>query len=287
MLTLRHIFKRPRLIVAGSFGAIVLAGVVFFLSGSFHAEKSTAPVISVNTTTKNTTAVKSSVTAKPKTAPTSPAGTPSAAPTMPTPTHTAAPQPVSTPTPAPVAQGITLNDDSSYHVVINKKHPNSPLDYIPPDLVAIGSQQMRNAPATAIRQMQADSGANVWIIAASGYRSYATQTSVYNGYVAQYGQASADTFSARPGYSEHQSGLAMDFSPIDQSFASTAQFSWLQANAYKYGFILRYPDGKTDVTGYEYEPWHWRYVGTTVATDMHDRGVQTLEEYYSVSGGGY
>lgn len=153
--------------------------------------------------------------------------------------------------------------------------------------MAIGSQYARAAAASAIVSMQQDSGPDVWIISASGYRSYATQTAVYNNYASQYGQASADTFSARPGYSEHQTGLAMDFSPIDIAFAGTAQFSWLQANAYKYGFVLRYPEGKSDITGYTYEPWHWRYVGSDVATDMHDRGITTLEEYYGVEGGGY
>jgi len=135
--------------------------------------------------------------------------------------------------------------------------------------------------------MQNDSGSNIIITPASGYRSYATQTSVYNNYVSQYGQASADTFSARPGYSEHQSGLAIDFSPIDVSFASTAQFTWLTHNAYRYGFVLRYPEGKTYITGYTYEPWHWRYVGVTTATDMHNRGIPTLEDYYGIEGGDY
>ncbi len=177
--------------------------------------------------------------------------------------------------------------DPSYSVIANKKHPLSPLTYAPSDLVVIGSQQMRSAPAEAVRQMQKDSGPDISLIAASGYRSYEKQVSVYSSYVARDGQAEADTFSARPGYSEHQTGLAIDFSPIDDAFADTAQFTWLQNNAYKYGFVLRYPNNKTDITGYVYEPWHWRYVGVEVATDMHIRTIETLEEYYSVTGGEY
>jgi D-alanyl-D-alanine carboxypeptidase len=209
---------------------------------------------------------------------------PSAAPTTPP----ASQSPAQTPTqPAPTPAAPQLPDDASYHVVINKKHPISPIDYAPPDLTPIGSQRLRAAAASAVQTMQNDSGSNIIITPASGYRSYATQTSVYNNYVSQYGQASADTFSARPGYSEHQSGLAIDFSPIDVSFASTAQFTWLTHNAYRYGFVLRYPEGKTYITGYTYEPWHWRYVGVTTATDMHNRGIPTLEDYYGVEGGDY
>lgn len=212
-------------------------------------------------------------------------------PTQPDPQPEApSPQPQQSPTPtaAPTAaNGLVQQDDTAYHVVVNKKHPNTPLDYTPPDLAVVGSQRVRTAVADAIRQMQSDSGNSVFIIPASGYRSYDTQVSVYGGYVASYGQASADTFSARPGYSEHQTGLAIDFSPIDDSFANTPQFAWLQANAYKYGFVLRYPPDKDAITGYKYEPWHWRYVGNTVALDMHNRGIDTLEEYFQVVGGDY
>lgn len=163
----------------------------------------------------------------------------------------------------------------------------SPISYTPTDLEAIGSQTMLSVPADAIRRMQTDSGPNIPIVPASGYRSYQAQNTNYNSYVAKDGQAMADTYSARPGYSEHQTGLAMDFSPIDQAFADTPQFVWLSQNAYKYGFVLRYPDSKTDITGYMYEPWHWRYVGVTAATDMHSRGITTLEEYFNVPGGDY
>lgn len=121
----------------------------------------------------------------------------------------------------------------------------------------------------------------------SGYRSYNLQVSLYNRYVAEQGQAVADTQSARPGYSEHQSGLATDLGGttnpscnVEQCYAGTPEGKWIAANAYKYGFIIRYPLGKDSVTGYEYEPWHVRYVGIDASQEMHSRGVLTLEEFF-------
>jgi D-alanyl-D-alanine carboxypeptidase len=105
------------------------------------------------------------------------------------------------------------------------------------------------------------------------------------------GQAVADTQSARPGYSEHQSGLAADLEPasrkceVDQCFGDTPEGKWLSANAYKYGFVIRYPLGLDNITGYEYEPWHVRYVGIALSTEMHDEGILTLEQFFAISGG--
>ena len=116
----------------------------------------------------------------------------------------------------------------------------------------------------------------------SGFRSYATQERIYNNYVAADGQAEADTYSARPGHSEHQSGLAIDVNSLSSSFAETAEGIWLAENCHKYGFILRYPAGKTDITGYIYEPWHIRYVGVEIATAIYESGL-CLEEYYGIT----
>lgn len=196
-------------------------------------------------------------------------------------------EPAGTESEKPVEQTEARTPDTRYSVIVNKKHPLSPLEYAPTDLTDIGSQRMSNEPVEAIRRMQLDAGPNISLVPASGYRSYETQTSLYNSYVSQYGQKAADTFSARPGYSEHQTGLAMDFSPIDRSFENTAQFNWLQQNAHDYGFILRYPNGKTGITGYIYEPWHWRYVGIEVAKDMKQKNTNALEEYFKVEGGEY
>ena len=115
----------------------------------------------------------------------------------------------------------------------------------------------------------------------SGYRSYSRQQTIYNNYVSRYGQSSADTFSARPGHSEHQTGLAFDVGRIDDNFGDTPVGMWLKDNAHYYGFIIRYPKGKENITGYKYEPWHVRYVGVGVATDIYNRGI-TLEEYLGV-----
>lgn len=115
----------------------------------------------------------------------------------------------------------------------------------------------------------------------SGYRSYNRQNTIYNNYVKNYGQASADTFSARPGHSEHQTGLAFDIGKIDDNFGNTPAGTWLKNNAHYYGFIIRYPKGKEHITGYKYEPWHIRYLGVSIATEIYNKGV-TLEEYLGV-----
>lgn len=190
-----------------------------------------------------------------------------------------------TPKPDPIpTEPVAINpiDDPSYHEVINKKHPLG-YDYAPTDLVNVGNgQQMRKDAADMLKAMQVNSGANVLISPASGYRSYVKQQEVYN----SYDVATRDTFSAKPGYSEHQTGLAIDFSPIDTNFENSAVFGWLQKNAHSYGFVLRFPKGKEAVTGYQYEPWHWRYIGTD-AIAMAVCGVKTLEEFYKVEGGDY
>ena len=115
----------------------------------------------------------------------------------------------------------------------------------------------------------------------SSYRSYSTQNNIYNRYVRNDGQKNADTYSARPGYSEHQTGLASDIITTSDSFAYTKEYKWLIANSYKYGFILRYPKGKEYITGYQFEPWHYRYVGKDVAKYIYEHDI-TYEEYYEV-----
>jgi len=123
----------------------------------------------------------------------------------------------------------------------------------------------------------------------SGYRSYTSQTSVYNQYVARDGQSAADTYSARPGYSEHQTGWAADLGPatsscpaVDQCYATTPAGKWIAANTYRYGFIIRYQPDKVPITGYEYEPWHVRYVGPSLSQEMHRVGIRTLEEFFDL-----
>ena len=120
------------------------------------------------------------------------------------------------------------------------------------------------------------------IYALSAYRSYEDQLSIYNRYKSENGQAYADTWSARPGYSEHQTGLVIDVVSTSNSlgaFENTNEYIWMKDNSYKYGFILRYPKGKEDITGYSNEPWHYRYVGEEVAQYIFENDL-CLEEYW-------
>ena len=137
----------------------------------------------------------------------------------------------------------------------------------------------------AFNEMQADAqsiGLNLYI--SSGFRSYNYQANLYNNYVAQDGVEAADTYSARPGHSEHQTGLAFDLNTIDDSFAYTEEGKWVKDNCQKYGLILRYPEGKENMTGYQYESWHLRYVGKELAEKLYNNGNWiTLEEYYNLT----
>ncbi len=192
----------------------------------------------------------------------------------------------------------SLTEPSSIWVVVNKIRPISPLSYAPTDLVtskiplassSTNSSRLRQEPAAALQEMAAGAQAvGFKIMHVSGYRSYQYQVSVYNGYVQQYGQAGADKVSARPGTSEHQTGLAVDIGAtnrkceLETCFADTPEGKWLAANAHTFGFILRYPEGKTEVTGYSFEPWHFRYVGKELAAEMNKQGIQTLEEFFGI-----
>ena len=137
----------------------------------------------------------------------------------------------------------------------------------------------------AFNQMKMDaqnSGLNIEII--SGFRSYARQNTIYNNYVSRDGKESADRYSARAGHSEHQTGLAIDINSLNTSFENTEEGKWLKENSYKYGFILRYPKGKEEITGYMYEPWHYRYVGRELATKLYSNGSWlTIEEYFGIT----
>lgn len=125
-------------------------------------------------------------------------------------------------------------------------------------------------------------GLSIWI--ASGYRSYNYQNGLYASYVKRSGKEAADTYSARAGHSEHQSGLAFDLNSVSDAFANTEEGKWVNDNCYKYGFIIRYPKGKDDETGYKYESWHLRYVGVELATKVYNNGDWiTLEDYFGIT----
>ncbi len=207
-----------------------------------------------------------------------PRPTPSEAPTA-----SETPTPTPTPTPTFEASKYSLTDPTSPWVIVNKLNPLQPVDYAPELRVVnvpyVYEPRMRPEAADAIERMFAAFTAETGLEmqSQSAYRSYQTQVGVYQG---------NDTLTARPGYSEHQTGWVMDISakPLNCAlqicFGQTPQGQWLAAHAYEYGFVIRYPDGKTDVTGYQYEPWHVRYVGVELATEMHETGVSTLEEFF-------
>ena len=143
---------------------------------------------------------------------------------------------------------------------------------------------VKNAYDAYTQMKSAASKAGYSISIASGYRSYGYQDGLYNSYVKKNGKADADLGSARPGHSEHQTGLAFDLNTISNSSDSTKTTKWVLSNCYKYGFILRYPKGKTSETGYKYEWWHLRYVGVDLATKLYNNGNWiTLEEYFGIT----
>ncbi len=183
------------------------------------------------------------------------------------------------------------NDPSSIDVVVNKKHCIQPLSFSPSDLsTSQGATLSSKAMAAYTQLYAAAAAAGQPFYVTSSYRSYATQIATYNKWVATSGQAGADTYSARPGYSEHQTGLAFDVAAHGctlSCFGSTSQYSWLQKNAAVYGFIQRYYVDYDAITGYKAEEWHYRYVGIGVAKDMQSKGIKTLEQYWKISGGDY
>lgn len=183
---------------------------------------------------------------------------------------------------------------NSTSVVVNKIRPLIPKNYYPSNLVRIpkynplGRIVKKEVSAAIVKlgdQMKAEGKGT--LLVQSGFRSYSSQVKIHSAKVSSLGKDKGERLAARPGHSEHQTGLAVDFaaqgvSTGTLSFAKTKAGIWLAANSYKFGFILRYPYGKTKITGYSYEPWHFRYVGVEVATAMYDRKISTLEEFYSL-----
>lgn len=248
-----------------------------------------APSVTAAVTTVSTTVPAAESTSEPSSAVTSAEPSSEVTETVPVQSSTAAPstepstETVTYPA-GPQLIGKTANgydiiqENGLYYVdgvlIANKTYPLR-ADYYPGTLLVNCSaafETMKNAAEAE--------GLNLYI--SSGFRSYYTQDSLYQRYCASDGQAAADRYSARPGHSEHQTGLAIDLNTIEYSFADTPEGQWVAANCYKYGFILRYPEGKEAQTGYRYEPWHIRYVGTEKATAIYNSGL-CLEEYYGIT----
>lgn len=186
-------------------------------------------------------------------------------------------------------------DPSSIAVLVNKQF-SLPENFEPTDLVypavrftfneKIEKRMMRKEAAAALESMFAAAEQDgIYLAGVSAYRSHATQTALFNRYVKRDGEEKAKTYSAVPGHSEHETGLAIDVSAsngkcaAEDCFADTKEAKWLAKHVYEYGFIIRYPEGRDDLTGYKYEPWHLRYVGDEIARDIQERNI-TLEEYY-------
>ena len=174
---------------------------------------------------------------------------------------------------------ITKENDIYYinGVLIANKTYSLPSSYAPGGLLDIFTSNFNKMCDDALKE-----GINLEII--SGYRSYADQAYIYNNYVLSDSKSNADTYSARAGHSEHQTGLAADINSLNTNFIYTKEGMWLNNNCHKYGFIIRYPEGKASVTGYMYEPWHIRYVGTPLASELYNNGNWiSLEEYYGIT----
>ena len=158
-------------------------------------------------------------------------------------------------------------------ILIANKTYALPADYAP------GVDPDAQAAFDKMQSAAAAEGLNIYI--SSGYRSYDYQAGLYERYEERSGKAEADRYSARPGHSEHQTGLAFDLNTIDITFADTAEYDWLKVHCAEYGFIIRYPENGESVTGYMYEPWHIRYLGVDTAKKVYDSGL-TLEEYLGI-----
>ena len=162
-------------------------------------------------------------------------------------------------------------------ILIANKSYTLPSSYNPGGLL----DSFQNAFST-MQSAAANEGISLSVI--SGYRSYSRQNRIYNNYVSRDGKAKADTYSARAGHSEHQTGLAADINSLSQSFKNTKEGQWLNEHCSEYGFIIRYPEGKESITGYIFEPWHIRYVGKELASALYNNGDWiTLEEYFGIT----
>jgi D-alanyl-D-alanine carboxypeptidase len=211
--------------------------------------------------------------------------TPSAHPDM---------SPSPSPTPTFDRSAMSLDDPTSIWVVVDKRRPLQPRSFVPPDLVSVHVPHtnppiLRRGAATATERLFAAAGREgVHLASNSTYRPYVDQQRIYASDRHRLGVAGADRLTARPGYSEHQTGLAIDIGTasrhcdLDPCFAATPEGRWLAANAWRYGFLLRYPEGQEQVTGIEFEPWHFRYVGPSLAKEYHDEGATTLEAFFGL-----
>jgi D-alanyl-D-alanine carboxypeptidase len=210
-------------------------------------------------------------------------------------TTTATAHPSAAPAPV-VSPGINLaqysiDDPTSIWVVVNKQRPIEPRQFEPANLRTItvpgGGQLTKPAQSALSKMYKAAKADDAPFIVSTAYRSYNFQKGLFRDYVASDGVKAAETYSARAGYSEHQTGLTLDvYDPagchLKKCYATTKSGKWLAAHAADYGFVERYPEGASAVTGYKWEPWHWRYVGVELAQYLRDQKIKTLEEVFGL-----
>ncbi|MDR0852835.1 MAG: M15 family metallopeptidase [Clostridiales Family XIII bacterium] len=182
-------------------------------------------------------------------------------------------------------EDTAVADDPNSQLVLINKHSSLPDDFVPQNIVSIsGGAELRADAAEAIEEMMRDaSQAGVPFFVRTGYRSIAWQRDLYNSYLERDTQVEVDTYSARPGFSEHNTGLTMDLSVEHvtdmHNFDNTPQSAWVAENAWKYGYIVRYTEENSPITGYIEEQWHIRFIGREHAKAMKESGVGSLEEY--------
>lgn len=227
----------------------------------------------------------SSPTPSPSVSPfTSPSESPATQTASATPTGSPSASKAASASPAAARPSVESSPES-LRCLVNKMRPFAQKDWAPSDLVDFEGQQLRAEAAQAARtMMDAAKAEGVTLTVSSAYRSYAVQQQTYQHWVSVNGQKVADQLSARPGYSEHQTGLAIDFSSpegcrLEECYEDTRAGRWLAKNAQNYGFILRFPKGQQAVTGYLFEPWHYRYLGKDLTARYVASGANTLEEF--------
>lgn len=227
----------------------------------------------------------SSPTSSPSVSPfTSPSESPATQTASATPTGSPSVSKAASASPAAARPSVESSPES-LRCLVNKMRPFAQKDWAPSDLVDFEGQQLRAEVAQAARtMMDAAKAEGVTLTVSSAYRSYAVQQQTYQHWVSVNGQKVADQLSARPGYSEHQTGLAIDFSSpegcrLEECYEDTRAGRWLAKNAQNYGFILRFPKGQQAVTGYLFEPWHYRYLGKDLTARYVASGANTLEEF--------
>ncbi|NEW07824.1 M15 family metallopeptidase [Paenibacillus sp. SYP-B3998] len=276
-------------------GTLVLVAAFTILSGcgSPKAEPTPSAGESAAASSSASPTANTTSTASPSVSPSSKSTA------TPTPTTKASQKPGATPAPSANTGKngaiAVIAKPESLSVLVNKQN-SLPSEYEPTDLVypdvafvfseKIEKRKMRKTAADALEKLFAGAEKDgIHLAGVSAYRSYATQKSVFQRYVLKDGEEKAKTYSAVPGTSEHETGLAIDVTgsngkcAAEDCFGGTKEAKWVEQHAAEYGFIIRYPKGKAEITGYQYEPWHIRYVGTEISKDIVSKGI-TLEEYF-------